>query len=85
MRKIFLLCLITLLCPLLMAEEAPVPSSAETDAILNDAMTAEKPVEKQQRAIYKKAKIKKIKKKAIKKVKKIKKVRVKNAKAQSGM
>jgi len=81
MRKIFLLCLISFLCPLLLAEEAPVPSSEDTDRIIDEAITQEKPVEKQQSYGYKKAK--KVKK--IKKVKKAKMVRSKNEKAQSGL
>jgi predicted nucleotidyltransferase len=74
----------TFLCPLLMAEEIPVPSSEDTDKIINESITPEQPVEKsveKQRSYrYKKTKIKKpltkIKKGAKgKKVKSIKKVK----------
>ena len=88
MRKVYLLCLMMFLCPLLMAEEAPVPSSADTDKIINESITPEKPVEKQQSYRYKNTKIKKAKKKNAKKAKigkKTKKVRNQNEKAQSGM
>jgi hypothetical protein len=84
MRKVSLLCLMTFLCPLLLAEEVPVPSSADTDKIIEESITPEKPVEKQQSYRYKKTKIKKAKK-GVHKVKKTKKVRVQNEKAQSGM
>lgn len=95
MRKLSLLCLMTFLCPLLMAEEVPVPSSEDTDRIINESITAEKPVEKpiekQKSYRYKKVKTKKplIKKgkkvKKVKTVKKTKKVRAQNEETQSGM
>lgn len=95
-RKIFFGFLFLFLCPLLRAEETPVPSSDDTDKIINESITPEKPVEKQQSYRYKKAKIKKANKKGkkakkVKKAKKakakkkIKKVRAQDEQTQSGM
>jgi hypothetical protein len=75
MRKLFLMSLMFCLCPLLLAEEAPVPSADDTDKMISESIVPEKPVEKKKTQRYKNKKLKKVKK-----GKKLKRAKVKNKK-----